>query len=588
MHSTHKKDVGAIFKNKGVGFRVWAPFAKNVAVIGHFSDWQPIQMQDEADGYWHVYVKGALAGQEYKYQITTADDQVIARNDPRALHFTTSSGNSVIAHDTFDWGDDSFTPPPINEQIIYELHVGTYNRKNPATSGTFASVTEKLDYLQDLGVNMIEVMPISSMLMDRGWGYAIDYIFSIESLYGGRYEFMNLVKEAHKRGIGIIVDVVYNHFGPDDSLDLWQFDGWHQDGGGGIYFYNDWRANTPWGTTRPDYGRSEVRQYILDNVTMWLNDCHVDGLRLDSTIFIRNVQGYNNDPSTDLPEAWQLLQQINHVAKKIKPSSLLIAEDVADNDYITKPTHEGGTGFDAQWELGIPRAVRESLYPNNINLAALCGELTRRFNNNAFQRIIYADSHDSAANGGSRLISEVSDGPASSQLALNKALIASSIVITMPGIPMLFQGQEFAEDGSFNDWRQLDWEKADKYSGMVVAHKDLLHLRRNVNGTTAGLLAENINISHLDENNKVLAYHRWHSGGPKDDVMIIINFGAEYHQSYDLSFPRNGEWCIRFNSADTKYIALNNDYACANCTVENGGGTVRLAPHSVLILSQDY
>jgi len=583
MNAKYKKDVGAVFRNNSVSFRVWAPFADNVSVKGHFSNWQPIAMKNEGDGYWHVVIKNAQAGQEYKYDITNGN-RTLTRNDPRALHFTTTSGNSVITRETFDWENDAFVPPPIQEQIIYELHVGTFNRKDPAISGTFATVIEKLDYLQSLGINMIELMPISSMLMDRGWGYAIDYIFAIETLYGGRHEFLNLVKEAHKRGIGIIVDVVYNHFGPDESLDLWQFDGWHQDDKGGIYFYNDWRAETPWGTTRPDYGREEVRQYILDNVTMWLNDCHVDGLRFDSTIFIRNVQGHNNDPGTDLPEAWQMLQQINTIAKKIKPSSLLIAEDIADNDYITKPTHEGGTGFDAQWELGVPHAIREALYPNSINLAALCGELTRRFNNNAFQRIVFSDSHDTAANDGARrLVSEVSG----EQLALDKALIASAIVMTMPGVPMLFQGQEFAEEGSFNDWQQLDWLKADKQGGLIHAHAELISMRRNRHDTTAGLCAENINISHLDENNNVLAYHRWQYGGPKDDVMIIINFEATYHPAYDLGFPRNGTWQVRFNSTANEYIATGKVYDVGDAIVENGSSTISIPPRSVLIFSQN-
>jgi 1,4-alpha-glucan branching enzyme len=213
MNAKYKKDVGAVFRNNSVSFRVWAPFADNVSVKGHFSNWQPIAMKNEGDGYWHVVIKNAQAGQEYKYDITNGN-RTLTRNDPRALHFTTTSGNSVITRETFDWENDSFIPPPVQEQIIYELHVGTFNRKDPAISGTFATVIEKLDYLQSLGINMIELMPISSMLMDRGWGYAIDYIFAIETLYGGRHEFLNLVKEAHKRGIGIIVDVVYNHFGP--------------------------------------------------------------------------------------------------------------------------------------------------------------------------------------------------------------------------------------------------------------------------------------------------------------------------------------------------------------------------------------
>ncbi|MCU0667590.1 MAG: alpha-amylase family glycosyl hydrolase, partial [Patescibacteria group bacterium] len=544
--SKHKKEVGAFLKNNHVNFRVWAPFAQKVFVKGHFSDWQPIEMTSENDGYWFVSIKGACAGQEYKFEIHNSG-QVFNRNDPRALHFTTTSGNSVLSQELFDWGDDNFIAPPINEQVIYELHVGTYNRFDTSLSGTFEGVVDKLDYLKDLGINMIELMPISSMLMDRGWGYAIDYIFAIETLYGGRQEFLNLVKQAHQKGIGIIVDVVYNHFGPDESLDLWQFDGWHQDNKGGIYFYNDWRADTPWGNTRPDYGRPEVQQYLIDNVAMWLNDCRVDGLRMDSTIYIRNVYGHNNDPSTDLPEAWQLMQKINTVAKKIKPASIIIAEDVSGNEYITKPISDGGTGFNAQWELGVPHAIRQSLQNNSTSLSELCSELTRRYNNDAFQKIIFSDSHDSAANGGARLITEISDGQASSLLARNKALIASTILLSMPGIPMLFQGQEFAEDGSFNDWRQLDWQKASKYPGLIEAHKNLISLRRNLWGVSKGLISQNVNISHLNENNRVLAYHRWYYAGPKDDVIVVINFSNSNFPVYELSFPRNGLWRTRFN-----------------------------------------
>src|SRR5262249_52472003 len=144
------------------------------------------------------------------------------------------------------------------------------------------------------------------------------------------------------------------------------------------YFYNDWRAKTPWGNTRPDFGRMEVQQYILDNVHMWLRDCRVDGLRVDSTIFIRNVEGYNNAPSTDLPEGWLLLQNINRLARKLKPKAITIAEDVGGNDYLTKSAYVGGAEFSAQWELGFPQALREALGTNDpryINLAGIIGQL---------------------------------------------------------------------------------------------------------------------------------------------------------------------------------------------------------------------
>lgn len=589
MGRAFKKNVGAIAHKSGVSFRVWAPFATSVAVSGSFNNWGELPMVAEGDGYWFVDVRQAQPGQEYKFVIANGN-KTLYRNDPRALHFTTSAGNSVIASPHFDWGDDAFTPIPFEQQVIYELHVGTFNRPDPAITGTFRDAIERLDYLASLGVNMIELMPVSSMMMDRGWGYAIDYIYSVESLYGGRHAFLQFVKAAHQRGIGVILDVVYNHFGPDTSLDLWQFDGWHEDNKGGIYFYNDWRAETPWGNTRPDFGRPEVQQYILDNVKMWMHDCRVDGLRVDSTIFIRNAKGYNNDPPNDLPEGWHLLQGITNIARKINPTALLIAEDVASNEYITKPESAGGAGFSAQWELEFPRVLRDALHssdPAHINLTGICSELNRRYNDDAFQRIIFVDSHDSAANGSARLAEVIAPGHAQNLFARKQALLAAALLFTTPGIPMLFQGQEFMEGGSFNDWQALDWNKAVQHAGIVLAYKHLIDLRRNRGAVTAGLLGRGTNLTHVDDNNKVLAYHRWDSGGPQDDTMVISNFGSTSHTEYVLSFPRNGMWRVRFNSTWQGYSPDFKDVTVPDVHVETGAGTIVLPPSCALILSQD-
>jgi 1,4-alpha-glucan branching enzyme len=589
MNNVQKKDVGATVHKTGVSFRVWAPFADSVALIGSFNDWQEQAMINEHDGYWWLDVKDAVPGQEYKFAIHNGD-AVYRRNDPRALHFPTSSGNSVIVNPAFDWGGTHFEPIPFEEQVIYELHVGTFSRPDPAITGTFRDVIEKLDYLQNLGINMIELMPISSMLMDRGWGYAIDYIFAVESLYGGRHGFLQFVKAAHERGIGVILDIVYNHFGPDTSLDLWQFDGWHQDDKGGIYFYNDWRAETPWGNTRPDFGRSEVQQYLLDNVRMWMRDCRVDGLRVDSTIYIRNAKGFNDAPDTDLPEGWALLQGINTVAKKINPKAIVIGEDVAGNEYVTKPVADGGAGFSAQWELGFPQALREALGssdPAHINLTGICGELGRRYNDDPFQRIIFMDSHDSAANGSARLNEVIAPGEGTGLFARKQALLAATLLFTTPGIPMLFQGEEFMEDGSFNDWREVDWSKAERFAGIIDAHHDLIVLRKNELGTTRGLLGKQINLAHVDEVNKVIAYHRWHDGGPKDDVVAVINFSGQELPDYVLDFPRNGDWQVRFNSSSRRYSDDFPDTHVETVAVPNGTGKLTLPASSALILSQD-
>ncbi len=165
-----------------------------------------------------------------------------------------------------------------------------------------------------------------------------------------------MIKECHRQGLAVILDVVYNHFGPGD-LDLWRFDGWTENDGGGIYFYNDWKAETPWGHNRPDYGRGEVRQFIRDNALMWLDEYHVDGLRYDATIYIRTIHGPGDK---DLPEGWGLLQWINGEIRQRFPGRIIIAEDLQDNEWLTKDIGAGGAGFGAS---GLPGLCTRSARP---------------------------------------------------------------------------------------------------------------------------------------------------------------------------------------------------------------------------------
>src|SRR4029077_783604 len=229
-----------------------------------------------------------------------------------------------------------YSTPPWNELVIYEMHVRTflYGGGYDGT-GSFSSATPKLDYLRDLGINAIEVMPLGEFLGDISGGYNPAYIFAVEDEFGGPDGFRQLVNEAHLRGIAVIVDVVYNHLGVP-AADMWQFDGWAQNNKGGIYFYNNWRSATAWGETRFDYGRGEVRQYLRDNALRWLEQRFADGLRWDSVGSIRNVKDQNNDPGDDLADGWSLLQWINSEIARRQPWKISIAEDMKENEWITK------------------------------------------------------------------------------------------------------------------------------------------------------------------------------------------------------------------------------------------------------------
>lgn len=583
-----KKNLGVIYHKNATVFRVWAPNAARVSITGTFTPSGPIELESEDDGYWSVKISGVEPGQNYQYLIDTGT-KVLHRNDPRGLALTASDhGFSVVVDDEFDWEDDAFTPPNLNAQVIYEMHVGTFNRPDPSTPGTFETAIEKLDYLKDLGINMIELMPITSMAFSNGWGYAPNYLYSVEAMLGGRYGLMKFVRECHKRGIGVILDIVYNHFYGDS--DLWQFDGWSENNRGGIYFYNDERGDTPWGG-RPDYGRAEVRQFFLDNVSMWLTDYRLDGLRVDSTIYMRNTAGFSNDPAHDIPDAWYLLQDMNSVAHEINPRVITIAEDFSATEFITKPRNESGAGFDAQWEISFPRALREATglqYGITQSLASLRFEIERTYNGNAFEKIVFSDSHDTAANGSVRLNEAAAPKHGDNKRAREIALLADAISLTTAGTPMLLQGSEFLQEGSFNDWQALDWNNLEKHQGMVNAHRHLIDLRLNRYGNTAGLLGQYTAIAHQDNVNFVLAYHRWDQGGPADDVVVIANCGSSQFPEYALHLPRNGTWTVRFNSSWKGYADDFKEVPIDTLTTNDDGNiTLALPPYGVFILSQD-
>ena len=345
---------------KGVAFRVWAPHAERVSIIGSFNGWDGDKnpMQSEENGHWYANVANAHVGDQYKFQLTTPQG-VLKRIDPYAREVTGSVGNAVVHDTAFDWEGDDFHLATWNELVIYELHVGTFNDMDSDDDqpGQFASVAARLGHLKKLGVNAIQIMPVAEFAGGRSWGYNPAHIFSVELAYGGPLAFKRFVKRAHQQGIAVILDVVYNHLGPSD-LDLWQFDGWSENGLGGIYFFNDDRAHTPWGDTRPDFGREEVRQFIRANVFMWLEEYHVDGLRYDCTQFIRTIDG---SPERDLPEGWSLLQWLNAGIAENYPGRLTIAEDLQNNKWLTMDVGDGGAGFGSQWDANFVHPIRKAV-----------------------------------------------------------------------------------------------------------------------------------------------------------------------------------------------------------------------------------
>jgi len=574
--------VGAIPLEGRTAFRVWAPHAESVAVTGTFNEWSTDrdQLQREDGDYWYGEVEGAAPGHEYQYVIT-ANGRQLHRIDPRARAVTNSVGNGIIYdRDAFDWQDDSFTTPNHNELVIYETHIGSFVAEE-GDPGDIATMASRLGYLQSLGVNAIELMPVAEFAGDHSWGYNPAHPFAVESSYGGPDHLKKFVREAHKCGIAVIVDVVLNHFGPSD-LSLWQFDGYSENGKGGIYFYQDDRSQTPWGDTRPDYGREEVRQYCRDNALMWIEEYHMDGLRFDATLYIRTVSGIG----TEIPEGWDLMRDINTSIRGALPSTVLIAEDLQNDPAITSLD---GAAFNAQWDAGFVNRLR-ALVTTPDDAARSMHELADIVvaQGDPWERVIYSESHDEVANGKLRVPQEIDPGNPTGWPAQKRATLATAIALTSAGIPMLFQGQEFLEDEWFRDTVPLDWDRAEAFRDIVRMVRDLVVLRRNLNGTTAGLTGPHTEVSHLDDEAKTIA---WLRATDTEETVIVVNASAEARE-IAIGLPHGGRWAVRFNSDAATYSALFGDHPTLDVDAADdplneqpASAIVSVGPYTLVVLS---
>lgn len=585
--------------NYGVTFRTWAPNASSVFVAGSFNNWSSTAtaLSSEGNGWWSRDVSLVPTGAQYKFVVKRGATSYW-RNDPRARRMTNSVGNSIVySPSTYQWQTPPFQMPGWTELVLMELHIGTFHRPAGHSGvGTFATAAQKLDYLQDLGINAIALMPVNEFPGDNSWGYNPSYAYAVESSYGGPDALKSFVDQAHARGIAVLGDVVYNHFGPTD-MDLWQFDGWSLNNRGGIFFYqDDARSSTPWGP-RPDYGRGEVRSYIRDNAMMWLDEFRMDGLRFDGTKFVRLCDYQGPYADVEIPDGWSLLQWCNDSADAAFPGKLMIAEDLGENEWIGKPTGAGGAGFDSQWDgaFAYPvRSVIEAASDADRNMFTIRDAVTKSFNGQMQQRVIYTENHDEVANGRQRVPETIWPGNAGSWFSRKRSTLGAAMVLTAPGIPMIFQGQEFLEDGWFASEDPLDWSKAETYAGIRQFYKDLIGLRRNLGGNTKGLSGYHTNFFHVNDGAKVVAFHRWANGGRGDDTVVMANFSNTSFPNYRIGLPRGGMWRVRFNSDWNGYSSDYGNFGAFDVAADSWGydglpfsGNFRIGPYTTLVFSQN-
>jgi 1,4-alpha-glucan branching enzyme len=600
--------MGATLVPGGAEFRVWAPNATAATVVGDFGSQA---MAAVGDATFVAFVAGAAAGQAYHYELQSGG-QTLERTDPRVRLTGTDPGRQeptgyLFDPTTYAWQSAPFVAPPQKQMVIYELHVGTFVDPTGTGAGTYASAATKLADLAQLGINMVELMPVTEFPGGYSWGYAPLYALAPSQLYGTPDDLKAFIDQAHQAGIGVILDVVFNHFQLDSqttpSLSMWCFDG--PCSGGGIYFSPE--PSTPWGP-RPAFGVGPVAALIKDAIADWQKDYRVDGFRWDSVIAIRNTS--LDGTGTEIDEGAELLKNVNVAIHALNPGALSVAEDLQGWSEITSPVdpttldeYDSGYGFDTQWDDGFDFTVKPLLTAASDadrDVTQLAGEpLTY---GPPMQRVVFTEDHDQVApqNGADdqripALIGMSDNG----YYAEKRSSLGIAIVMTTPAIPMLFMGQEFLTTlpFPFSPALAIDWTDETTYAGFRQMVHDLIALRENVTGTTLGLTGNNIDVltaenDHNGTLSPAIAYRRWDQGGPGDDVIVATSF-CNGQLALPVGLPASGAWHVRFNSDDQSYDANFGGTPSTDVVADGGAldgqaqsGTVNLGPYSVVILSQ--
>ncbi len=592
----------------GAEFRVWAPNASSATVVGDFGSQA---LNALGDGTWVGFVAGATAGQAYHYELLSGG-QTLERTDPRATSIGADPGRQeppgyLYDQTAYAWQSAAFVPPPLNQMVIYELHVATFVDPSGTGAGTYASAATKLADLAQLGVNMVELMPVTAFPGGYSWGYNPVYPFAPASQYGTPDDLKAFIDQAHQAGLGVILDVVFNHFDLDSShtpsLSMWCFDG--PCSGGGIYFSEE--PETEWGP-RPSFGVGPVAAMIRDAVASWRLDYRVDGFRWDSVIAIRNTS--LDGTGTDIDEGAELLREANLALHALNPGAVSVAEDLQGWAAITAPvdpaaidSYTSGYGFDTQWDDAFDGTVKPLLTAASDadrDVTELAGEpLT---GGPPMQQVVFTEDHDQVApqNGADdQRIPALIGLNDNAYYAEKRSSLGLALVLTTPAVPMLFMGQEFLTTlpFPFSPALAIDWSDETTYAGFRELVHDLIALRENVAGTTRGLVGDNVEVLEAENDHDggvspAIAYRRWDQGGPGDDVVVAASFCNE-PLALPIGLPAPGAWHVRFNSDDQSYDPDFGGTPSTDVQADGGpadgqaqSGTVKLGPYSVVILSQ--
>jgi 1,4-alpha-glucan branching enzyme len=570
----------------GATFRVWAPRAKDVYVSGDFNTWKQdasSRLDPIAGGHWVGFVPGLKDGDPYLYWINGTGSTGYKR-DPHArlLTFLPAFPDSdCVLRDPslFPWHETGFHPPAFSDTVVYQLHVGTYSMMAGAHDGSFLDVIEKIPYLAALGVNAIEPMPVQEFQTEFSLGYNGSDYFSPENEYAeteatkltGYFDAVNailvkagqppyasvdvlrgadsqlraLIDVCHVYCIAVILDVVYNHAGGgfDEKASLWFLDRMPYGNNNDSLYFTDqgWAGGEIFA-----YWNGDVRQFLVDNAKFFYAEYRIDGFRFDEVSVMDRYGG------------WPTCQQITDALRAAKPEALQVAEYWPVNSAVVASSGSGGAGFDATWHDGLRITVRAALGAAAggatafVDMGAIGNAIENPGLPNRWRAVPCLENHDIVYAGRDQRIARLAGGNDSrSWYARSRSRFSMGLLLTSPGIPLIFMGQEFLEDKQWSDtpnvshllwWQGLD--SGDKtMTDFLRFTRELIALRKN----QAALRGEGCSIIHVHNQNRVLAFHRWVEGVGAD-VVIVSSLSEQNWYGYQLGFPGGGHWMEVFNS----------------------------------------